>query len=460
MQRKLTEFLNQQDYEGLKSNLEIVHPSDLARVLGQMDPDQAREVFVRAPDELQRDVLEAMPATLAAEILEEFDPDVRADLLTRVNPDDAADIFLDFTKEQQEALLPSISDESKRQELIDLISYPPDSAGGIMTTEYVTVNEDATAEQAIEAAREASSQAETIYYVYTTDDSGRLSGVLSMRELLQKDPETPVNDFARRDLFKVRLDDDQEEAASYLERYQLLAVPVVDARDRMRGIVTIDDAMDVMRDEETEDIYKRSGMSSVEALETERSHRVINATVWTNMLVRMPWLIIVGIGGLIAGAVIGAYEATLEEAVTLAFFLPVLMDMGGNVGTQSTTIFVRGMVLGHIDPKTFFKDLIRELLRTGLAFGLIFGGMVFFVAYAMQVWVRGESPERAVLFGVIVGLSMFLIILVASLVGYLVPWLTHLMGWDPAAASNPVVTTIKDITGVLIYFSVATFFLM
>ncbi|MGM0381297.1 MAG: magnesium transporter [bacterium] len=460
IRKQIEKLKSSTDYDGLKKVFEISHPSDLAEALQNYYPAEAAEYVNMMPRPVALEVLRLIPESRARNILKEMDVEDIPPYLAKMNPDDAADIFLEFDSGVQDKILEHMEDDQVRQNLINLISHPSDSAGGLMTTEYIAVSEDSTVKEAIKAAREYSGDAEIVYYIYTLDSSQHLSGVLSMRELIQTDPQKRVEDIVRRDIFKVQVDDDQEEAARLMERYQLLAIPVVDEYDRLRGIITVDDAMDALEDETTEDFYKKSGMSSIESMQTERSHRVINASIWTNILVRAPWLIVVGIGGLFAGGVLEAYEQALETWVVLAFFVPLLMDMGGNVGTQSTTIFVRGLTLGHIDPRHFFKDMVRELVRTGLAIGTLMGVLTFSAGYFWVYFGRGASHNHAFLIGMTVGVSMLLIVCVASMLGYLIPWIIYKINLDPAAVSDPVVTTIKDITGLLIYFSVANLFLV
>lgn len=459
IRKQMEKLKDSEDHEGLKNIFEISHPSDLAEALQNYYSVQTAEYVRLMPHQVALEVLRSIPEDRARDILKELAVDEIPPYLTKMKPDDAADIFLEFNPQIQDEILEHMENDEVRQNLINLVSHPSDSAGGLMTTEYLAISEESTVEDAIEAARNYSGDAEIVYYIYTLDSEQHISGVLSMRELIQTDPQTPVKDIVRRDIFKVKVDDDQEEAARLMERYQLLAIPVVDEYDRIRGIITVDDAMDALEDETTEDFYKKSGMSSIESLQTERSHRVINASIWTNILVRSPWLIVVGIGGLLAGGVLEVYEQALETWVVLAFFVPLLMDMGGNVGTQSTTIYVRGLTLGHIDPRHFLKDMLRELVRTGLAIGTLMGVLTFSAGYTWVYYWRGAPHSEAILLGMTVGVSMVLIVSVASLLGYLIPWIIHKLNLDPAAASDPVVTTIKDITGLLIYFSVASLFL-
>ncbi|MFB6345927.1 MAG: magnesium transporter, partial [bacterium] len=380
--------------------------------------------------------------------------------LEEINPDDAADIFLTMTKERQEELLAEIGDDDFRKVLIDLVSYPSDSAGGIMTTEYLAVPEDYTAEETIEEAREKSEDAEIIYYIYTLNEDNRLSGALSMRRLLQVDPETPVREIAQRDLIKVRVGDDQEVAANVMDRYGLLSVPVVDHQDRMRGIITVDDAVGIKERETTEDIYKQAGLSPFQDIETERNVQITEADLWTNLALKIPWLVVVFFGTLVTASMVGLFEGYLNKYVELAFFMPVIAAMGGNVGAQSTTIYVRAMVLNKVDLERFWYQFFGEIYRTGIGIGIFFGLFLGLFSWCWQYFLRHKDPTGyALSFSLAVGVAMFLAIVAASANGFFIPWLVQKLGSDPATASNPLLTTVQDIVGILIYFSSAAFFL-
>lgn len=460
IKQQALEHLNRDNREGLENLFEISHPTDLGNLLEKLTFEQAVELFAMMPVDKQIEILGIVAPGFAARLLRRIDADEFAHLMQEMHPDDAADIFLTLGKEEQEELLGRIEDDDFRRNLVDLVSYPYDTAGGIMTTEYLAVNENCTVEETIEAAREASDDVEVIYYIYTIDEDQRLSGVLSMRKMLETESHKRVRDIARRDLFKVRVDDDQEESAKIMDRYGLLAVPVVDHQERLRGIITVDDAVHILEQETTEDIYKQAGISPFEEIESERSMKVMNASVWTNLAIRLPWLVIVCIGTLMGAWVMSTYGIYIEKVVELAFFVPVVMAMGGNVGAQSTTIFVRSMVLGQLDLEVFWKTLFTEIFRTGLGIGLFFGLVVGSAIWCWKVYLIGAPLGGETLqLSLSVGSAMFFAILAASANGFLVPWLVHKFGADPATASNPLLTTIQDIVGIMIYFSTAVFFL-
>lgn len=460
IKNQMLNHLNQENERGLQNLFEVTHPGDFAAVLEVVDVDRAKELFERLPASRRAEILDEVAPGRSVKLLKELSEEALVDVLEDMPPDDAADVFLMFDEDKQEEFLSKIEDDEYRRTIIDLISYPADSAGGIMTTEYIAVGEKQTVEEAIQTARRRSDDVEIMYYLYTLDADNRLSGVIAMRELLQANPDQEVREIATRDVVSARIDDDQEEAAQLLDRYNLLAVPVLDHQDHMRGIITVDDAVGILEQEATEDIYKQAGISPYQELEAERSIRLTQSTFWTNMSLRVPWLTVVFIGTLLTASSVSLFEDFLTKFVELAFFMPVIAAMGGNVGAQSTTIFVRALTLGQIDTSDFWRPFFAELYKTGLGVGAFFGGFLGLTTWAWQVYLRGTAPGGYALdFGIAVGLSMFLAILAASANGFFIPWLVSVLGADPAAASNPLLTTVQDIVGIFIYFACATFFL-
>jgi magnesium transporter len=460
IKNQLLDHLDRDNEKGLENLFEVTHPSDFGAVLEVVEPEEGRELFGRLPDELKPVMLDEVSPGRAVELLRELPEENIVGVLEGMPPDDAADIFLTFDQDDQERLLSQIHDDEFRQILIDLVSYPPDSAGGIMTTEFIAVSEEMTVDEAIETARRRADDAEMFNYLYALDEDNRLSGVMAMRQLLQADSQDQIRDVAVRDVVSVRIDDDQEEVAKKLNRYNLLALPVVDHQDHMRGIITVDDAVGILEQEATEDIYKQAGISPYEELEAERSIRLTRASFWTNFSLRIPWLSIVFVGTLLTASSVSLFQEYLKQYVELAYFMPVIAAMGGNVGAQSTTIFVRGLTLGQIDTGQFWKPLLAELYKTGLGVGLFFGVLLGLSSWTWQLYVGGHAPGGFALdFGIAVGVSMFLAILAASVNGFFIPWIVSVVGADPATASNPLLTTVQDIVGIVIYFTCAGFFL-
>lgn len=351
-------------------------------------------------------------------------------------------------------------DEDLEEAIDEVLEDPPDpaeaydlSVGEVMTTEYVSVHHETTVAEAIDRFQEFAPddpERTTIYYIYTVDDADRIVGVASLRQLLGAPSDDPISTVAADDLVTFDIDADAQMAAVDMAQLTFSAVPVVDEDDRLVGIVRSDELIGVIEEETTEDLLRMQGLDLPDQLgkytdiETKRSSLMLEAPIWQILRIRIPWLIVALAGGLLAGLVIGVYEDALEEVVFLAFFIPVIMDMGGNVGTQSSTIFIRGVVLGHVDRANVVHRILKEV-AVGAIIGIVVGAVA---ATAAFLWI--DLNFAFVVFGAMVGTCI-----VAALVGFLIPWLVYLVGSDPAAASNPVITTIKDVSGLLIYFTLA-----
>jgi len=307
-----------------------------------------------------------------------------------------------------------------------------------MTTEYVAFFSELKIKDVMEKLPELAPAAETIYYIYVIDDKNTLVGVVSLRDLILADPDSTLKEIMSTDVKKVYVDTDQEEVVMLMDKYGFLGLPVVDNKDRLLGIVTVDDAMDVLTEETSEDIYKLAGHTEYD--DTEKM------TTWRRAYKRLPWLLVALFGEMISGKVIHRYSDALEAIVALAFFVPILMDMGGNVGTQSSAIMVRGIATGQINPYKILQNIAREGL-VGIILGIICGAVVAIVATVWQ-----GVPE----IGLVVGISMALSLVIAAVMGSLTPLVLNRLGKDPAVASGPFVTTSLDIVGLFIYFSSAT----
>jgi len=422
---------------------EGAHPGDLVDLIEDLEIEEQVELMHRLSSEDASLVLQEMEDFEQAEIIRNLDQDRVKEILTNLASDDAADLLGKLTPEETEEMLQLIDQEEEPVDFGSLLKYPEESAGGIMTTEFISLPADIPVEDAIERLREIAPEAETIYYVYVVDEEGRLIGVLSMRDLIAASDGTLLKSIMRTNVISVNAALDQEEVARVVSKYDLLAVPVIDDQDRLLGIITVDDVIDVMEQEATEDIYRLAGASEIVGME------LTEAPVSKVVRLRLPWLMISMVGGFISGSVIGGYESTLEAIVVLAVFIPVIMDMGGNVGTQSSTIFVRGLATGEIDRGEVWPYFFREV-KIGVTLGLICGSII---SVAASLW-QGNPY-----LGLVVGFSMMATISVAALIGTLVPLICSMNNIDPAITAGPFVTTIKDVTGLMIYFVVATAFL-
>ncbi len=418
------------------------HPGDLLEPIEELEMDQKVELMQRLSDQDAALIFQEMEDFEQAEIIRRLDRDRALTILTDMASDDAADLIGMLSPEETQEMLQMLGEEEPA-DFGSLLKYPEESAGGIMTTELISLPEDIPVEEAIDRLREIAPEAETIYYVYVVDQEGHLIGVLSLRDLIASTDGTLLKTIMRRNVISVNAALDQEEVARLVSKYDLLAVPVVDDQERLLGIITVDDVIDVMEQEATEDIYRLAGAGEVVGME------LTEAPVIKVVRLRLPWLLVSMVGGFISGSVIGGYESTLEAIVILAVFIPVIMDMGGNVGTQSSTIFVRGIATGEIDPAEVWSYFFREI-RIGITLGVICGTMISFAAYYWQ-----GNPYL----GMVVGISMLATISVAAFIGTLVPLICSKINIDPAITAGPFVTTIKDVTGLMIYFIIATAFI-
>jgi magnesium transporter len=333
----------------------------------------------------------------------------------------------------------SLMREEDSTEVADLLKYPKDTAGSIMTTEFFALPEDATAQATIQRLQLAT-DAEMVFYIYVTDKDERLVGVLSLRRLLTAHPTTPLKNIATRDVISVTVDMDQEEVARQVASYNLLAIPVIDNDNRLVGIITVDDVVDVIREEATEDMLKMAGASEEDSV--SKSSSVASAKH------RLPWLFTNLVGSLLSGAILWEFRYTLQEVVAIVSFIPVIAAMGGNVGLQSSTLIIRGLATGRIELTDVRAVFFREI-KVGLLMGLACGMILTLVGW---IWHQG-------FLGMVVGLSLIIAFMVSTSMATFMPIMLKRMNVDPAVAAGPFVTTANDITGITIYLSLATVFM-
>lgn len=427
-------------YPHLSKLLHKIHPADIAHLFRYLDLKEQRILFTLIEDaEISAYVLSELDHATGAQLLEQIDKETITEVLQEMPYDDAVDIIRNLPDELAEEILTIMQDEDST-EIEQLLQYDEYTAGGIMSTEIFSLQEDLTVKEAIEALQKAE-DVEMVFYVYVTDEYGHLVGVLSLRQLLTVPPNTQLKDVMTRDVIRVNTDTDQEEVAHLVARYNILAIPVVDENNKLMGIVTVDDVIDVMREEATDDIFKMAGTREEELLYGFQAFKIAR--------LRLPWLITNLFGGVITGYLMWMFKATLQEIIALVSFVPVITGMGGNVGGQSATIVVRGFATGRIDSSTVRQVFFKEL-RVGVIMGAVCGMVVGLVAL---LW-HGNP-----FLGLVVGLAMVTAMSVAASTGVLAPTFFKRVGIDPAIASSPFVQTANDITGILIYFGTATIFL-
>jgi len=361
------------------------------------------------------------------------------EVLEQMPSDDVADLIGRLPEDKSDAILEKMQKEGS-EEIEGLLKYDDDTAGGIMVRDFIALQQDLTARKAIEKIQTEYHDVEMPFYLYVVDEYGKLVGVSSLRQLVVVPPETPLKQFMTTDVFAVGTDVDQEEVAKLVERYDILAVPVVDESHRLEGIVTVDDVIDILRQEATEDMLKMAGVGE-EYVETQ--------SVFRSTKTRLPWLLASCAGGIMALFIIGRFEGALNRFAYLAAFIPVIMGMGGNIGTQSSTIVVRGLATGRINVREFWHVVSKEF-----AIGMILG-----VFYAVLIGTVAQFHYAVPMLAAAVGLAVIVSMTVSALVGSGVPLLLARINVDPAVATGPFVTTSIDIISVYCYFILATMLL-
>ncbi|HVS13934.1 MAG TPA: magnesium transporter [Thermoanaerobaculia bacterium] len=415
-------------------------PEDLAAVLDNLTPAEQLGVFqvaIRDFQEVAGQVLVAMDPASMHGLLSQLEPAEIARALDPLPVDDAVLVVEALPEETKEQVLELVDLEGS-EELQTQLTYGEDTAGRIMTTEFFALPESTTVGQAVEKIREAG-EVEMIFYLYVTNEEGELAGVLSLRQLLLTPPQKTLGDVANRSLIKVTVGTDQEEVARLASRYDLLAIPVIDELDRLVGIVTVDDVIDIVQEEADEDFLKMVGTTDDELLHREKSWRVAR--------IRLPWILVNLVGLLATGLLFKHFELTLAEAIFLVFFAPLIMGMSGNVGSQTATIAVRGLATGRLGGGIAASwGFVGQQVRVGALLGLVCAPIAALLAFGM---------ERNVGLGLVVAVSLFAAITLAALNGSLVPVVFQRLGVDPAVAAGPMVTTSSDLIGIAIYFGTA-----
>jgi magnesium transporter len=432
----------------LMNLLKKARPADVASMLQDLaEQEQIALVAIlgdKAP-ELASEIIGQIHPVQAAELLSNLSVDTVASVLQELPSDDAAQFVSELPEESQERILSLMKGEGAA-EVQELLIYPEKTAGRIMTPNVFALHETTPVEEAIRTLQQ-NEEVEMVFYLYVVDDRNHLVGVLSLRQLLLNAPQERLRNIMTSDVIHVRTDTDQEEVARIASKYDLLAVPVVDDQSKLAGIITIDDVIDVAREEATEDFYKLAGTSDEERL-TLSATRSVRA--------RLPWFFATFAGGLAVAAMVYAFSGKggLPRTVILAGFIPVIIGMGGNLGTQSSTIIVRGLATGRITARQVPWVVFKEL-RIALALGLVYGSLLALAAGAFYRRPLLESGYPVVMASVLLGASLFCSMLIAASIGSLVPVVMQRVGLDPAVAAGPFVTTSVDVLGSLVFLSLS-----
>ena len=460
----------------IAAETEEVHPADLADVAELLEREQLHAFLNALGPARAADVLEYLDEELRTEFLEEITPRQAAQLVTEMTPDDRADTLEEISDEHVEEILSEFPSEA-RKETEKLLSYEPDTAGGLMTTEFVSVAADMTVEAALENVRAVarSGKKEAMHAIYTTDHTGRVVGVMSLRELLAAPSGAKISDIAWTEVVSVSPAADREEVARVIANYDLVAVPVVSESGHIMGVITVDDVIDAMQEEQTEDVQKLGGM---EALDEPYS----TISFWRMIKKRAGWLSALFLGEMLTATALGAYQKEIDRQTVLALFLPLIISSGGNSGSQGTSLLIRALALREVTVRDWWRVASKEM-ATGLTLGIIlavigFARIELWQTMADHGWtlfslhlghnydvvsVNGVETIRAGLhhpLAITVAFSLVGVVLFGTLVGSMLPFLFRSLGFDPASASAPFIATFVDVTGLIIYFNVALHILL
>ncbi len=439
----LVKLIHEGDLRRLARGLARFDDVQLGARMDTLEPDEQDLVLQHLPAERRTEVFSCMRYEVAAELISRLAPEVAAGLLDGLESDDAADILGRIDKDKLRQILARFDAEDAHA-LEELLAYPEHSAGGIMSPNFFSVFQDVTIAEATRRIQTAEELPPHFQYVYVVDEHERLVGVIGLRDLVISKPDQPIHAVMATELVTVHENTDQEKVAEVASRYDLVAIPVIDEQRRLRGVVTIDDIVDVLREEATEDILRMAGAGQM-LMDTRDFVASFRA--------RLPWLGAAALGGLLVAFSLQGFEDSLRSAPALALFMPVVAGMGGNVGTQSSTIVVRGLAVNYVETSRIGRLVVREV-SIGASLGLVYG-----IAVALFSPLVGASGSDPLGLGLTITFGMMGSMIIASAVGTCVPLMLHRLNIDPAIATGPFVTTSVDILGLLFYFGLATMLL-
>ena len=418
--------------------IDKTHPADMALTFRYFTDDEQDLIFQSmGSSERTVEFLNELYESTAIRLLENDSSERIASILQQASSNEQA-YLMGLVNEKFANSVIELLQADEKEQLEEMMAYPDDSAGILMYTDVFTLHEETKAKEAINALQDQD-DAEMVFYLYALDDDGRLTGVISLRELVVTPGDTKLKDIMSRQVHAVRPETDQEEVAKIVSQYNFLAVPVVDSEEKLLGIVTVDDVVDVIREEATEDFLQMVGAG--------KDREILLKSSWENARSRLPWLFASWVGGILAAFIIGFFDGILEKSIALAAFIPVIIGMGGNVGTQSSTLIVRGLATGRVNIENSFKVLFKEI-RVGLILGILYGILLGVFAAIRFI----DMPPTL---GIVVGSSICLSMLIAATIGSVVPIILDRFDVDPAIATGPFVTTAIDILGVALYFIIA-----
>ena len=435
----LVSAIERENLGWIKENVCELHDADITDILDELDTTEASFLYNFLDEEIQGDIFMDLDEDLRQNLIQSFSTKEIAKQVEQLDSDDAADLMSQLPKEQVEEVISQISDNETAEDLVDLLNYESDTAGGLMQKEFMQAHVNWPVNRCIVQLRKQAESVEKIFTIYVVDEHDKLLGFLSLKRLLFAKPDTTIADlYQSKNVISVKTGDESEDVAKTMEKYDLVSIPVVDLQNKLVGRITIDDVVDVIKDEAEKDFQMASGIS--ENIESDDS-------IWKMFRARMPWLLIGLMGGVFGAQVISGFEGGISEVPALAFFIPLITAMGGNVGVQSSAIVVQSLARGNDLFGSILKKIGKETL-VALANGAVLSVIIYGIAYVF------EGPTL----GIVVSLSLFTVILFAGVFGTLIPLLLDKYKIDPALATGPFITTLNDVLGIFIYLTIGVLF--
>ena len=437
--QEIIDKIDRQEFELIKTELSELHNVDIAELIEELDEEYGKILFELFEDETSEEILVELDEESREAVLEDLSSqEIAEDLIENLDSDDAADIIADLPSEKKVEVLSHIEDIEHASDIVDLLSYPENTAGGLMAKELIKVNEKWAVLRCVREMRKQAEEVDKVYTIYVVDDDDVLLGTLSLKKLLLSPEKTFIKNIYNEKVFSVKANSDDEEVANIMEKYDLIVLPVVDYLNRLIGRITIDDVVDVMKEEAMEDYNRASGISE----QVEASDNILTLT-----RARLPWLLIGLMGGIMGAEVIGIFD--IENNIELAFFTPLIAAMGGNVGVQSAAIIVQGLASNNLGIDSLAQRLMKEL-GVALLNGIICSGLIMIITSLI-------GYPNSISFTV--SISLMAVIIFAALFGTFIPLVLDKYKIDPALATGPFITTVNDVLGLFIYFMIGKLFL-
>ena len=431
----LRQKIAEQETLWIQEKVLVLHFADVAEILDKLSNEEAKFIYFLVDEDTQADILMELEEEVRDRFLASLSIKEIADQLENLDSNDAADILGELSEDKIQEVISQMDDDEAAEDIVDLLNYDEDTAGGLMQKEFLQAHIDWPVNRTIVELRKQAEDVEKVYNIFVVDDSNRLLGVLSLKRLLFSNIKTKIADlYQSKNIISVNTSDSAEEVAAVMEKYNLVSVPVVDYQNKLVGRITLDDIVDYIKEEADKDFQLATGIT--EPIESD-------ASIWRVARARLPWLIIGLLGGTLGAKVISGFEGSITQIPALAFFIPLITAMGGNVGVQSSAIVVQSLARGNKDFGNILQKLVREAV-VGLFNGLLLASLIFVIAYFF-----GNAQ-----LGFVVSISLFTVIIFAAIIGTLIPLVLNHYKIDPALATGPFITTLNDVTGLFIYFSI------